>query len=150
MFVFVCVCACVFVCVCVCVCLSVCLSVCLCLCVCGDAIQSAITGYHMTAIFTGEKQKSQALVVTKEETPKEKKKEEKEERIFEVATSSPETRATTHTRATVATSTGTTATLIGVLVIACNRPTVTRALDLLLKLVHSINTFPSYRVAVCM
>ena len=134
--------------VCMCMCVSVCLSVCL--SVCSDAKQLAIIGYHMTTIFTGEKQKSQALVVTKQETPKEKKKEEKEERIFEVATSSPETRATTHTRATVATSTGTTATVIGVLVIACNRPTVTRALDLLLKLVQSINTFPSYRVAVCM
>ena len=52
-----------------------------------------------------------------------------------MAASSPETRATTHTKATVAVSTGNTAAVIGVLVIACNRPTVTRALDLLLKLV---------------
>ena len=103
-----------------------------------------LTISHIWSLYdnhiTGEKQDSQAIIVTKEETSIEK--EEEKERTFEATTSSPETRATTHTRATVAVSTGSSAAVIGVLVIACNRPTVTRALDLLLKLVMISQCIP--------
>lgn len=66
--------------------------------------------------------------VNKEDIPLSIMKEE--QRKFETVKSSPETTAVTHTSAT----TGITP-VMGVVVMACNRPTVMRAIDLLLKLV---------------
>ena len=60
-------------------------------------------------------------------------KKEEEDKVVEAVSVSPERRR--QTARTVTTHTSAPTSSIGVLVIACNRPTVTRALDLLLKLV---------------
>ena len=69
-------------------------------------------------------------------TEKKEKTMEKKEKMVKVVSASPEKNRQIANAATTHTSSVSTA--IGVLVIACNRPSVTRALDLLLKLVIKI------------
>jgi len=83
----------------------------------------------------------QMIAEMKEKKPKEmiKKKTDKEEVKISLVKSRQQTASTSTTPTTAATShasvTTAVSTTIGVLVIACDRPTVARALDLLLKLV---------------
>ena len=83
----------------------------------------------------------QMIAEMKEKKPKEmiKKKTDKEEVKISLVKSRQQTASTSTTPTTAATNhadvTTAVSTTIGVLVIACDRPTVARALDLLLKLV---------------
>ena len=74
------------------------------------------------------------LEMRKQKTEKTREmKEEEEDKVVETVSMTPGRRRQTPSTAVTHTSPSTSS--IGVLVIACDRPTVTRALDLLLKLV---------------